>query len=96
MKREKIGATALYLFRDPPEPYKAVHADLFKCSNCGMEVVAQFADSAFWNHHYDVPAPDTDDKYVFLVYEKAQWEDEEDSHITQIQIGTKNSSQSIS
>lgn len=91
MKREKNGATALYLAFNPPAPYQAWHVDLFKCPLCGHETLSGFAGNAYWHHSDDEPAPETDDKYVFLVYEHPRQSPvSEESGITQIQINTKN------
>lgn len=70
MKREQIGVIALYMYLEPPEPYKAVMVDKFQCKCCGVVVLAQFADNPFWECFHDESAPNQDDESVFVIYEK--------------------------
>ena len=95
MKRERIGVIALYMYADPPRPYKAVMADKFKCEKCGTVIVAQFADHPFWEHFHDKSEPNQNDEAVFVVYENPINSEIVDG-MSQVQVGGKGNIQSIS
>lgn len=47
----KTGATVIDFFRDPPEPYRILEADVWECPGCKDRVAAGFAENA-WVEHY--------------------------------------------
>ena len=71
MKPDTNGVTVLLMAYDPPQPYEAYAADLVKCPNCGIQVIAGYAFNANWRNHNDEgPPPDVANEKVFPVYEK--------------------------
>jgi len=95
MKREQIGVVALYMYQQPPVPYKAIMVGKFRCSECNTEILAQFADNPFWECFHDEDAPNQNSDSVFVVYEKPTGNKVEPA-ISQVQIGGKGNIQSIS
>lgn len=52
LKPEKNGVTVVETFgTDSDEPYKLWDADLWKCPNCGVQIVSGFAQHNYAEHY---------------------------------------------
>jgi DNA-directed RNA polymerase subunit RPC12/RpoP len=63
MKMADMGVTVVYLYSQPPEPYQAYAADLYKCPECGAEVIVGTGERPFWEQWQEKPAPSGDNVY---------------------------------
>jgi hypothetical protein len=55
LRPEKNGVWLIELFKDNIEPYAIWHADLWKCTRCGVEIVSGYGLRATYRHEGTFP-----------------------------------------